>query len=155
MLFSNNPSEKKKAQILILGSYFPNKIDFLNEIQIGLIKQGFTNTYLAKDLINPPKDANIKTNRYFYSRVEDLMLNFDYNIFILFENNNDSVLIELATFLKSPKYSVKKDKCIVIFPNNYNISMLLGILEQQEVKIFRYCDRFEILEYCKRFILLN
>ena len=155
MLFFNNPSEKKKAQILILGSYFPNKIDFLGEIKIGLREEGFSNTFLAKDLINPPNDENIEINSYFYSRVEDLMLNFDYNIFILFEENNDSVLIEFATFLKSPKYSLKKDRCIVIFPNNYNISMLLGIIEQQEVKTFRYRDRFEILEYCKRFILLN
>lgn len=155
MQFFKNLSERKEAQILILGSYFGNNLAILESIRNDLRKEGFLKTYLSRDLIKTPNDANFEKNCYFYTMVEDLMLDIDYNIFIFFEENNVSVSIELATFLKSPKYLIKKDKCIVFLPKNYDISMLLGILEQQKVKIFRYFDKFEIFDYCKHFILLN
>jgi len=143
-------SKKKESKILILGSYHPKNIRVINELKAELNQKGFANVIIAKDII--PNNQNLKI---IYSEVEKLMFSSDYNLFIFSLSHNQSLIVELTTFLKSPQFVEKKDRAVVLIPQNFNISMLQGLLEQQELNVFSYFDICEIVEYCRRFILLN
>jgi len=148
-------SYKFDSKILILGSYHPDYYQLLEDLVQYLRQSQFSKVFLAKDLIDF-SNLGIKSKLdYIYSSIEGLMEEFDYNIFILFDSKNDSVIAELTTFVKSKSFNEKRDKSIILLPKNYNFTIVLGLLDQNEVRVYRYFEITEIFDYCKKFILIS
>jgi hypothetical protein len=136
------------SKVLIFGSYKPNKIDVLIELKQILIDKNFINTYLASDLTDTPQDISYEQKMsIIYGQIKKLINEFDYHIFLLFDDENESALIELSTVLNCPAFSERTDKILVLLPKNLNISMLIGMLTLNGVCIFRYRDISEIFDY--------
>ena len=139
--------------VFILGSYHPDNLSFLINLRDYLISNGISNTYLAFDKYIKSNSVDRSKNQQSYEKVEKLLEESTYCIFILFNKHNESVMIELTTFLKSTYYLKNQGKNILLLPSELEIySMLSGLTDQQEIKIFRYFDISEINSYCLRFI---
>ena len=139
--------------VFILGSYHPDCLPFLIDLREHLISNGISNTYIAIDKEINSKSIDRSKNQQSYEKAEKLMEESTYCIFVLFNKHNESVMVELTTLLKSPYYLKKQEKIIILFPSEIEIySMLSGLTDQQEIKIFQYNDITEINSYCLRFI---
>ena len=153
-MFHNIP---KKYKILILGSYHPQNYLYLNELCTFLKKKGFLNTFLARELVKTKHisefDHNIPKMEFIFTEIEKLMNKADFLLFVFFEDYNESVIVELTSVLKTKNF--KDNQTVALIPNNYNISMLEGLISQQKLNVFRYYSFSEILEYSKNFILRN
>lgn len=144
------------SKIFILGSYHPDYIGFLDNLRNSLISKGFPNTFLASD-------KNILNSKTFKSqdhknleKVEFLLENSEYCLFIFFQDYNESLKVELQIYLKSNYFPERKKKYLVLIPYGLKFeSMLRGIIDQQEVSIFSYFDISEIEDKCVNFVLYN
>ena len=142
--------------ILIFGSYHKDNEPILVKLILSLKKRGFKKTRLAK---YPSKNINGLTFEekmgIVFTKIEKKMKKADFNIFILFDKENESTLVELTAFVKSPHFSDKKNKTLLILPKNYNVSMLIGLIGQNKLNIFRYNNDYMIYHYCYGFIKRN
>ena len=117
---------------------------------------GYSNTFLAfdKKIENKNIEFNSKSQE-FYEKVEYLLESSDYCFFIFFKNHNQSLLVELVTYLKSDYFLNRKRKFLVIVPQppDFEIETILdGLFYQQEVEIFRYNDFSEIKNKCLNYV---
>ena len=143
--------------IFILGSYHTEEnLPELEKIRDFLIKQNFSNTYLASDYTNFKTNPDSSKNQQNLEKVEYLLSKSDFCLFIFFENYNESLKTELTIFLKSQFKSKTNKKYLIIKPTSLIIdSMLSGLMDQQEVNIFQYNDISEVAEYCLKYITYN
>jgi len=139
--------------ILIFGSYHKDNEPILVKLICSLKKRGFKKTRLAK---HPFKNINglsfEEKMGIAFTKIENKMKKADFNIFIFFDKENDSTLVELTAFVKSPHFSDKKKNTLLILPNDYNASMLIGLIGQNRLNIFRYNNEYMIYQYCYVFI---
>ena len=144
-------------KIFLLGSYHSDNIKNLENLRNFLKLHGYSNTFLAfeKEIENKNLDINSKSQE-FYEKVEYLLESSDYCFFIFFKNHNQSLLVELVTYLKSDFFLNQKRKFLVIVPQppDFDIKTILdGLFYQQEVEIFQYNDFSEINKKCLNYIL--
>ncbi|MHA1650141.1 MAG: hypothetical protein ACTSYB_08100 [Candidatus Helarchaeota archaeon] len=150
------PQKYKEVKVLILGSYSPKNYLILQRLKQHLIDQNFKNIFIANDIVKIPEHGSYEEKMAsVLSEIEKLMQKFDFNIFILFEESNNSTITELGTFIHKNYFKEKKETTLVVLPRNYNISMVVGLLFHERIKIFRYDCDFDIYEYCTRFIIQN
>ena len=77
-------------------------------------------------------------------------------IFTLFsDGRNDSCIIELTCLVNSGEYHKYSDKILVLFPKNYNSSMLIGFISKYRLNIYSYDDFSELCKYCYTYIKRN
>ncbi len=141
---------------MILGSYNNENEQILIKLKCFLKGKGFKNTQLAKHPFE-------KTNGLSYeekmcialNKIEKKMLEADFNIFVFFPSENDSTLVELTSLVKSAQFSDKKEKTLVILHKNYNASMLMGLIGQNKIIVFRYNNEYMIYQYSYGFIKRN
>lgn len=146
----------KPLKILIFGSYHKNYESILVKLVCYLRRKGFKKTGLAKHPFKNTIGLSYEEKMSLaFSKIEKKMLNADFNIFIFFPNENDSTLVELTSLVKSSRFSDKKNKTLVILPKNYNASMLIGLIGQNKINIFRYSNEYMIFQYCYVFIKRN
>ncbi|MFX1296285.1 MAG: hypothetical protein ACFFD2_15720 [Promethearchaeota archaeon] len=151
----NQSDKSRECKILILGSYHSKNFPVLENLKQHLIDHDFENVFIANDIVNIPENGTYNEKMAkILSEIEDLMREFDFNIFIFFDKSNNSTLAEFAVFLRE-FFKEKKETTLVILPRNYDISMVIGLLTKEKIKIFRYDFDFDIYKYCTRFIIQN
>ncbi len=147
----------RKLNILILGSYSPENKPVLDNLAIFLRERGFPHANLANELINEPKNVSegLK-NINNLSQIEELMKKSDFNIFILFPEKNDSTIVELTKFVGFSEYDKKREKTLLLLPNDYDASMVIDLIGQKTINCHRYIDNIaEIQQRCLVFIKTN
>ncbi len=118
-----------------------------------LRKRGLKKTKLAKHPFKNTDGLSFEEKMSIaFSKIEKKMLKADFNIIIIFPNENDSTLVELTSFVKSPHFSDKNNKTLLILPKEYNASMLIGLIGQNRLNVFRYSNEHMIYQYCYVFI---
>ena len=83
------------------------------------------------------------------------MEKFDFNIFIVFPEHNNSVIVELSSYVKSELYNIKREKSVVLLPFEYGYAMVEGLIFQKKINTFRYNNEVEIKQYCYTFLKTN
>jgi hypothetical protein len=137
--------------IFILGSYFHPYVQVLDQTRDFLKSKGYLNVFLASDIRLEMNGTYRSKNHENYERVEKLLESSDFCFFIFFQDHNESLKIELTTFLKSSYFPDKNH--LILLPRELEIeSMLNGLFDQQEVNIFRYDGISEIAEKCLKFV---
>ncbi len=155
-IFTNPKDLFKNRRIVIFGSYHPNNKPVLDRLVTYLRQRGFQQTKLAIDIIKIPEKIEEETyEASILSEIEEIMHTVDFNLFILFPNNNNSTLIELTSLIKSLEFPVLREKTLVIINRNYNVSMLKGLLEKDKVYTFFYDNEVEICQKSYVFIKQN
>ncbi len=146
----------ERIKILIFGSYHPKNKPILDNLVTFLKEKGFRNTSLAQiPIYDSIKNTYEEKMATVLTKIEEKMIDAHFNLFILFEEENESTLIELTCLVKSEYYSEKKETLLVVLPRNFNVSMLAGLIGQKRVNVFRYDYKFEIFKYCLVFIKRN
>jgi hypothetical protein len=160
------------VKILILGSYLNQNLIILNDLKKYLRERGFHKTYLAKDLIKGSLISSLSSrakSRSIYNQIKELMLRFDFNIFILFSNRNrknerileiynrenESTIIELSSLVNSEIFEEKTKRTLVFLPKGYNPTMVEGFISQKKLNIFEYENEYEIFQKTFVFIKQN
>lgn len=156
----------KKVKILILGSYIPQNFKLLEALKIFLIKKGFENTKLGRDIIEVPSgtifDANLA---YIYEKVKEAMLESDFNIFVFFSpidqtkisysNINESTSVELTSLVESTTDNKINSRLIIFFPNGYYSAMVQGLTISKKLFIFEYNNSYQIFMKAYTFVKQN
>ena len=145
----------RKQNIFLLGSYNPNNIENLRIIKIGLIENGIINTYLALDKENLLSTEELKNEIKFLRKVRNLLKSSDFNIFILFQEGNDSVIGELGEYIKQGAFKSKLDRTLICLPRYYSPTIILGIIGEYELPTFEYDDIDDIIQYSINYIKRN
>ncbi|MHA1793042.1 MAG: hypothetical protein ACTSVI_10390 [Promethearchaeota archaeon] len=154
--FTNISTKFKDVSILILGSYRPDNIEILQNLRNFLKKKGFENARLANDV-----EKNIQGDSYgekmgaILAKIVDIMLMSEFNIFVIFDEANDSTLIELGEFVSSNEFLNKKSKTLVFLPRHYDKSMLVGYIHNKKINVHQYDFGSDILQFCLTFITNN
>ena len=152
--FQNLNKKLANVKVLLLGSYHPEYISLLIDLKDYLIEKGMINTFICKDLFNNIEPlSNSERMGNFFTQIESEMKSSDFNIFFLNERKNESTLVELTSYVKSVDFERKSQQTLVLMPRYLDISMLIGLLEQQEVLAFQYDYSVDYFMYCFQFIL--
>ena len=145
-----------KVKILVYGSYHPDNLPILVNLVSFLKEKGFINTFLAKELIKIPQELKSENkNAFIYNEIKKKMLETDFNIFILFYNKNDSVIVELSSLVDSENFEEKYEKTLVNLPFDYDYTIVKGLISEYKLNIFRYNNEFELEQFCFSFIKRN
>jgi len=143
-------------RILVFGSYHKDNEPTLLKLINYLRKKGFKKTTFAKHLFKDIEGLSYEEKMGIaLNKIEKKMLKTDFNIFVFFSIANDSTIVELTSLVKSVHFSEKKSKTLVILPREYNASMLVGLIGQNRLNIFRYNNKNMIYQYCYSFIKRN
>lgn len=153
--FSDYREILQKQKVFILGSFKVVHFEKLQIIKKGLIEKGITDTYIATDKEMEPTHEYLNKSISTLHKVRDLFNNSDFNIFILFEDNNDSVIGELGEFIKKENFGSKLKKTLICVPRNYSPTIILGIIGEYKIIKFEYDYEIDIIQYCYIFIKRN
>ena len=145
-----------KIKILIFGSYHPDYINTIEDLVQYLRKKGFKNTFLAKELIRDLKNNHLEEKQeHIYAEIERLKKEFDFNIFVLSPERNDSVVEELTSLVKSEYFKAKSSRTIVYLPYSYNYTMVKGLISTFKLNVFEYQNIHQMYLHCHIFIKRN
>ncbi|MHA1697139.1 MAG: hypothetical protein ACTSUG_17950 [Candidatus Helarchaeota archaeon] len=156
-------SKKSAVKILIFGSYIPKYLIQLKNLQRELKDDGYKKTSLVYELTENYENLSYEEKMdIIFQKIEELMLEYDFFIFVFFEEEekkkkivNGSLLVELTTFLNSKNYQHEYRNSITLIPKNFEVSMLTGIMHNRKIQIFKYFDFFEVSPYIINFIAQN
>ena len=140
-----------KIKILILGPYIYEKK--LGQLVQFLKQKGFSNTYLAKERTTPINKTNNTKN--IYNEVIELMENSDFNVFYLFDNSNDSVIVELTKLISDKNFRDREYRIYILAPFNYNYTMVDGMISDSKIICFNYQDESQVYQATLNFIRRN
>jgi hypothetical protein len=124
----------------------------LDELVDIIREKGFENTNLVEELIEIPKNQK---SGFLLTEIEKEMHDSDFNIFILFPKENNSVIVELTSFVKSKDFEKKQDRFLLCLPYDYNASMVIDLIGQKKLNVFYYNEAVEIQQKCFVFIKSN
>jgi hypothetical protein len=145
-----------KIKILILGAYNYEYKPILDRLVNILRDKGFKQTYLTSQIIKEPKvNSEVDREAYIYEEIENIMLDFDFNIFIIFPNKNNSVIAELTSFTKSKEFKEKSNRVIVYHPHDYYYTIVKGLIIKNKLVTFAYLYYEQIYQHCFYFIKRN
>ncbi|MHA1799614.1 MAG: hypothetical protein ACTSVY_14295 [Candidatus Helarchaeota archaeon] len=118
--------------------------------------KGFNRTYLIKDIIEIEEySENIHLKAEIVSQIEQKIIGADFNLFVLFNNENDSTIAELTFLIKSEEFRTKKNTTLVCIPHDYDAFIIVSLLEEYELPVFRYLSDIQIFQKCYTFLLQN
>ena len=145
--FIDISSVLSKQKIIVFGSYQPENIKILELLVQYLVDNGLKETFLAKDLENPFQSI--------YKKIKKLMKDYDFCIFVFFSNGNDSVALELTSFVLSDLFEKKSSRIMVYLPYGYDYSMVKDFISEFNLNVFEYQNEFQIVSHCFNFIKRN
>lgn len=146
----------QRFKILVFGSYHPNYIAILDRLVENIRKVGFKQTNLVKELTNSQKKSYTEeSKRSLISDIEKEMKNSDFNIFLLFPDENDSVIGEFTWLVRSAFYEEKQEKVLLLMPFDYDHTVVVDIIEHKKVNCYRYNSEIDMQQKCIVFIKTN
>jgi len=169
-IFRRRESLSSNIKILLLGSYLVRNLIVLENLKNYLRERGFLKTYIAKDLIEESIISSLSSRaKSIYNKIEELMVKFDFNIFILFSNRNrknerfletynrenESTIIELSSLVNSEVFEEKTKRTLVFLPKGYNPTMVKGFISQKKLNIFEYENEHQIFQKTFVFVRQN
>jgi len=155
-IFIDPSTSYHKFKILVFGSYHPSYKARLDELVEIIRKKGFKQTNLVEELNNSQKKSHTEEGkRSLISDIEKEMKNSDFNIFVLFPNENDSVIGEFTWLVRSEFYEEKQEKVLLLMPFDYDHSVVLDIIEHKRVNSYRYNNEIDMQQKCIVFIKTN
>ncbi|MEM0328492.1 MAG: hypothetical protein QXU11_12305 [Thermoproteota archaeon] len=91
-------SLKSRPLILILGAYFPQEVqDRLDGLKLFLQNNGYKNTFLVKDLRDPPRMPQEEEDKYIARKSHFWMNRANVLLFVFFcKGKNEGVSVELG-----------------------------------------------------------